>query len=244
MPTDPDTIAELLVENAVLATNPSPASSGALMHYFRLTVHAARIPRHPMDCVQLANSSLLGLQLDTTSRLKGEISGTPNDTDTGTARRQGEFDLVPAKPMSDTGPSEGLTGASDEPGGPSTEEETETTTGPAPPEPTSRPAPASLKRYGEVGRVLSVLLNEREAVFTPVPEGIALAYPGAIAAACRRPKEFLTSCQAQSLIVPEGGNAKHLVRKRGKDDTRLPPQYIVLAPRLRELLLAVTDTAQ
>jgi hypothetical protein len=115
--------------------------------------------------------------------------------------------------------------------------------------PTSAPAPEKksadlnrLNRFGEAGQVLKALAERllSEPEFTrlvSLKEGVALAYPQAIAPFCPQPQRFLSDCEAQGLLVdPSGG--RRLVHTRGANDAHLPEQYLVLSPRIAKCLPA------
>ena len=231
VPTDPDTLAELLVEKSVLAENPKPASTRVHRHYFRLTIHAPQVPKHPMDCVQLVNPSLLGLQLDTLTPLPVEIKGGLSRNDDDEVVQQAEMNL-------DSGAGPGAGAAAD--GGAASAsrspvmnvDDAETTDAVDESKPASPGVARGLLRYGIAGEVLSAMLTKGTDAFVVVADGIAIAFPDAVKAVYAQPKDFLSSCQAQSLIVPAANDASRLVRKRRKNDDSMPEQYVVLVPRL------------
>ena len=223
--TDPDSIAELLVEHDILSINSHPTSSKVLPHYHRITVHAPHIPKHPMDCVRVANPTLLGLQLGTVSPVDVEVAGRPSvEPAVGDLQPDLLSSVIEeASPPPDTADA--------------APEECE-----APEEQASSKASvtfdtAPLRRYGTAGEVLIELAQAEQSPFVAIEEGLALAYPTAVAGVCDNPAEFLTSCRTQSLLVASSNARKPtVIRKRSKEQTELPDQYIVLVPRLAEVL--------
>jgi hypothetical protein len=250
VPNNPDTVAELLIEKSILMVNKHTTT---LPHYFRVVVHAPHIPKHPMDCVRVTKPILLGLQLDAVSPVAVEVVGQPRNEEGTDGVQQAELDLDSASPPSSP-PKLVETGKD----GPNTEDSTNTKkralsqslvgsgalseksqvvqSQPTGKLSTEESQPSPLHRYGEVGKVLEALARGGTDAFLPVKEGIALAYPSAIEALCERPKEFLTLCQTQSLLVPEKGGSNRVVRKRRKAEEGLPEQYIVFVPRLAKPL--------
>ena len=222
--TDPDSIAELLVEHDILSINPHPTSSKVLPHYHRITVQAPHIPKHPMDCVRVANPTLLGLQLGTVSPVDVEVAGQP----------AAEPEVADPQPdllssVAEEAPSLDKSGAAPEESEPK-EEETD-------PNPSLTFDTSPLRRYGTAGEVLIELAQAEQSPFVAIEEGLALAYPAAVADVCDNPAEFLTSCRTQSLLVAANNTRKPtVIRKRSKAQSELPDQYIVLVPRLAAAL--------
>lgn len=222
--TDPDSIAELLIEHDVLCINPHPTSSKVLNHYHRITVHAPHVPKHPMDCVRVTNPTLLGLQLGTVSPVDVEIAGRPkavsDETDLQPDLLASAVDVDP--PVSEAATVDQLPAEVLEEH--STHQENHFDATP-------------LQRYGAAGQVLIELAQADDSPFIATEEGLALAYPTALAGICDNPAEFLTSCRTQSLLVASDNARKPtVIRKRSKQQPDLPDQYIVLVPRLAEAL--------
>ncbi|MGI9295057.1 MAG: MobH family relaxase [Pseudomonadales bacterium] len=233
IPNDADTVAELLTAKTILSINEHTTT---LPHYFRIVVHAPHVPKHPLDCVHLVNPMLLGLQLDAVSRLNIEIVGQPAENIVADDNPQGEFELAASAEESVT--PQQLAPSSESPPlrSPKTPDNSTEEPSSSTPATADLTAPTALARYGEVGKVLEALVQDGGMAFLRVNDGIALAYPGGLEPVCERPKEFLSSCRTQSLLVAESGNPDRVVRKRRKTEKELPDQYIVLVPRLAKSL--------
>lgn len=234
--TDPDSIAELLVEHDILLVNPHPTSSKVLNHYHRLVVHAPQVPKHPMDCVKVANPTRLGLQLDTVTPVNVEVLGQPKAPVDGADPQQDLLDSTLGE-SGDTRDEVSRTDVDRAEEPPAAIVPTEVNdiraTGPTP----AQSDVSLLRRYGIAGEVLMTLAQSDSPPFVATEDGLALSYPHALDGVCDNPSGFLTSCRTQSLLVPAPGTRKSsVIRKRVGNNTTLPEQYIVLVPRLAEPL--------
>lgn len=232
MPRDPDTLAELLMAHGVFA--PNPHLNAGLKHYFKLVPQMRGVPKQGLEVVKIADTELLGLQLQGVDRIVSEIAGsapTPSASsdEDASAPKALELPLSPAKP-----PVAYSIAA----------EPLQVTLPPLPPPQSAAPASAAksdsgyerLRRFGAPGLVLQRLAEHLLAQPDSLPvvrvaEGVAIGFPEAIVSFCPKPQDFLASCEAQGLLVPEKVGGRKFLRTRSADQTHLPAQYVVLAPR-------------
>jgi conjugal transfer pilus assembly protein TraI len=240
--TDPDSIAELLIEHDILLVNQHPTSSKVLNHYHRIVIHAPQVPKHPMECVMVANPTMLGLQLGTVTPVDVEVVGRPAAQPEPEDPQQ---DLLATATHADRAETEETASSPPRPKSIPSDDRHEVAT---PPQAVATDSDSEegatqdtdlspLKRYGVAGEVLMALAASDRSTFVATDEGWALPYPNALQGICDNPAEFLTSCRTQSLLVPIPNARKPtVIRKRSKNDTALPEQYIVFVPRLAEPL--------
>lgn len=240
MPRDADTLAELLLAHGVFA--PNPDHNAGLKHYYKLIPQMRGVPKHGLEVVKVADTQLLGLQLESVERIPAELAGaTPPRTAPVQDKESAPASLeLPLAPSSNEG-------------GPAADSQLQQVT--IPPLPPPRPSAAAsvnsenqaganlerLRRFGAPGLVLQrlaqhLLAEPGSLPVVPLPEGVALGFPEAIGAFCSRPQEFLAACETQGLLIPETAGGRKFLRKRATDQTHLPAQYVVLAPRAAKYL--------
>jgi hypothetical protein len=231
VPSDPDTLAELLMGHGVLAPNPNVTAG--LKHYFRILPQLRGLPKHWLEVVKVADTELIGLQLQGVDRLPAEVLGSGSSNASASVelkpeRAPEQLLLEPQAPMGATSE----TSVSEPP--------------PLPPPKKAQPGAGErdaafladrFKRFGAPGLVLQKLadqlLNAPQSVAVArVPDGVAIGFPEAISALGSQPQEFLAACETQGLLVPEKTGGRRFVRSRASDQKHLPPQYIVLTPRI------------
>lgn len=233
VPRDPDTLAELLMAHGVFAPNPN-VNTG-LKHYFKLIPQMRGMPKQGLELVKIADTELLGLQLQGVDQIAAELVGSPParpcsaDEEASTPKAH-ELPLVPATPPVATN---------------SEAELREVTLPPLPPPQSAAPPNGArsaesferLRRFGAPGLVLQklaehLLAEPHSLPVVQVAEGAVLGFPEAIVSFCPKPQEFLASCEAQGLLVPEKVGGRRFLRTRGPDQAHLPAKYVVLAPRV------------
>lgn len=127
------------------------------------------------------------------------------------------------------------------------------------PAPASRPpedaaaAFKSLNRFGEVGQILKALAQRllaepggpanRITQLIAMEEGVALAYPEAIAPFCQDPQQFLLACEAQGLLVADKTAGRRTLRTRPPGQSNLPEHYVVLSARVAKYLPLRADAS-
>jgi conjugal transfer pilus assembly protein TraI len=243
VPSDVDTLAELLTSNGILV--PNPHTTRGLKHYYKITPDARGIPKSGLEVVRLADPELIGLDLSGVEPLEVPSSAgsaevvsvqqdllspsgkhperRPADTTQAGALETEDQDVVPAVERTNVStaevgrahtPAESQLAASDL---------------------------SALGRYGEAGKTLrSVALKTRnDPAFKVVfkhSEGVALAYPDGIEPFTERPQDFLQDCEAQGLLVSGKGSGRRIQRARPGQD-HLPEQFIVLTPRIASFFM-------
>ncbi len=253
IPTEPDTLAELLEAKGILTpalerTTKSP--------YHRVRVLAPGVPRQALAMVRLADPDSIGLKTQTVVPVELEYVAKDIGQEghlTSTQPTAGGQIELPLASLDDTQTLEGEGGALKEalethPVQHRTQLPTSSASSLSEPraktaelESTPVDRLKALDRYGVAGQVLRCLaerLREGKAEGTVFdhPEGVAIEYPGAISPFIDNPQAFLEACRAQNLVVGEGERHTQLVRQaRGKDPKR-PAQYIVLTKRIGELI--------
>lgn len=236
-PRDADTLAEVLLAHGVFA--PNPHHNAGLKHYYKLVPQLRGVPKHGLEVVRIADTQLLGLQLESVDQIPAELVGAPVSRATPVQDRKSvptplELPLAPSSdeitPAPDPQPLHGMVP-------------------PLPPPQNSVAAGETqaaanlerLRRFGAPGLVLKKLAQQLLAEpgslpVVPVSEGVALGFPEAIGAFCSQPQEFLTACETQGLLVPETAGGRKFLRKRAADQAHLPAQYVVLVPRAAKYL--------
>ena len=227
VPSDPDTIAELLVETEILAVNDASAS---LPHYFKIVPDTHQVPRQPLDVVRLTDPNLIGVRIDAVDPVALEVVGA-------TRVQAGGQGSQASLPLTETAAAVEVETAEE------AEDVSEVPRGPAAP---ARAAADEqelerLKRYGPAGEVLRELAEQlREsgdpgAVFLHA-DGVAMRFPDAIQAFCDRPDEFLSACRAQNLIVTDKRHPAQCVRTRPQREGGQREQFVVFSPRIGRIL--------
>lgn len=230
LPRDPDIIAELLIEHGVLVANPSVTSG--LKHYHKLLPQVRGAPKQSLEVVRIADAELIGLQVHGVDPIPAEIVGSsaatsseqhassaePEPLQLPLEREDHTREVVPLRERADTPPALQPASPKGQAAGPAAQLD-------------------RLKRFGLPGAVLQKLAehvarNPDSKAIARTPDGIAIAYPDGVAPHCPEPQEFLASCEAQGLLVPEDAAARRFVRTRKSDERHLPLRYIVLAPRI------------
>lgn len=257
VPRDPDTLAELLTAHGVLTPNPNVTAG--LKHYYKLVPQLRGVPKQTLEVVKIADTQLIGLQLQGVDRIPAELAGTLPETSSqspsppapvASASAAMAPASVPAKPRStkrDPGAeSKTLQLPLEETRGANSTVPVELPPLPAPEKaPQMEPATAinlePLKRFGPPGLTLQKLAlgltdGSVHLSLKRVADGIAIEFPESIAALGADPQEFLTSCEAQGLLVPDKAGGRRFVRARTADQSHLPLQYIVLAQRVARYL--------
>lgn len=229
LPRDADVIAELLIGHGVLAANPSVTTG--LKHYYKLLPQMRGAPKQSLEVVRIVDAELIGLQIHGVDPIPAEIVGST----AGAGSEEGPSTVEP-EPLQL--PLEGGDRASAE----MLVREPTATPPPQQTSPTPQPVRSEtqldrLKRFGLPGAVLQKLAEHlsREPdskTITRTPDGIAIAFPEGVAPHCREPQEFLASCEAQGLLVPEDAAGRRFIRTRKVEEGHLPLRYIVLAPRI------------
>lgn len=234
VPRDPDTLAELLVAHGVFA--PNPHLNAGLKHYFKLVPQMRGVPKQGLEVVKIADTELLGLQLQGVDRIAAELAGSPPvrplSTDDEGASTPKLLELPLATATQPVIPS-------------SAAELRQVTLPPLPPPQSAAPASGAkssasferLRRFGAPGLVLQklaehLLAEPHSLPVVQVAEGVAIGFPEAIVSFCPKPQEFLASCEAQGLLVPDKVGGRRFLRTRGTDQAHLPAQYVVLVPRV------------
>ncbi len=239
-PRDPDTIAELLIAHGVLV--PNPAAASALKHYFKITPQMRGAPKQGLEVVKIADVELLGLRTEGVDAIEADIIGASKN---GPAAVNGKdpapqvLELPLDTRSRDIDRASESTGTAREAAAGAPERSLVTAlVGPA----TQAPADLGrLKRFGEAGVVLRAL-GERLmadpgfARIVRLAEGVAIAYPEAIAPFCERPQAFLAACETQGLLVLDPVAGRRVLRARTTGQTHLPEQYVVLSPRVAKYL--------
>lgn len=262
VPRDPDTLAELLTAHGVLTPNPNVTVG--LKHYYKLVPQLRGVPRQTLDVVKIADTELIGLQLQGVDRVPAELVGVQPEAISPPLASSPAIASASAVPVS-AGSSARSRSTKRDPGPESKTlqlplEETRETRGAdstAPVELPPLPAPhraaqisvesatainlEPLKRFGPPGLTLQKLAlgltdGSVNLSLKRVADGIAIEFPESIAALGADPQEFLTSCEAQGLLVPDKAGGRRFVRARTPDQSHLPPQYIVLAQRVARYL--------
>ena len=229
LPRDADVIAELLIGHGVLAANPSVTTG--LKHYYKLLPQMRGAPKQSLEVVRIVDAELIGLQIHGVDPIPAEIVGS-----TGGAGSEEGAPTAEPEPLQL--PLEGGDRASAE----MLVRDSTATPPPQQAPPTPQPARSEtqldrLKRFGLPGAALQKLAEHlaREPdskTIARTPDGIAIAFPEGIAPHCREPQEFLASCEAQGLLVPEDAAGRRFIRTRKVEEGHLPLRYIVLAPRI------------
>lgn len=231
VPRDADTLAELLMAHGVFA--PNPLLNAGLKHYYKVIPQMRGVPKQGLEVVKIADTQLLGLQLEGVDRIAAELLGAPS-------QRTAAADDSPPAPKSLELP---LTSSSSAPVTSPAGQALDSTIPPLPPPVTGNEERSfeGLRRFGSAGLVLQKLaqhlLAEPESLpIVPVAEGAALGFPEAVVAFCSKPQEFLAACESQGLLVPEKAGGRRFLRTRAADQPHLPAQYVVLASRIAKHL--------
>lgn len=235
VPRDPDTLAEILVAQGVLASN--PAASCGPKHYYSLLPHLRGVPKLAIDVVKLADPSLLGLHLEGVERIDASCTAAPTEpkSDVADASPPDPLQLPLSVPICNEPDKEASRTNADDIAlrtGNSAEQGDRL---------------ESLTRFGTAGRILR-RLGERLMVDGNDPhvkltqEGLAVDIPEGVAPYCENPKEFLESCEAQSLLVPSRPGTHRFLRPRATNGSRPAQAYVVLAPRIARHFTFLTGT--
>lgn len=251
VPSDVDTLAELLTSNGILV--PNPHTTRGLKHYYKINPEARGIPKSGLEVVRLADPELIGLDLSgvepleaPSSSASAELVNVQQDLlSSSSTPREKELSKQPETPP--TGESQAAVPDEDERGVEPAVERLKVSTA----EEATAGAPAdshvaasdlsALTRYGGAGKTLrSVALKTRNdpgfKVIFKHTEGIALAYPEGIEPFTERPQDFLQDCEAQGLLVSGKGSGRRVQRARPGQD-HLPEQFIVLTPRIASFFM-------
>lgn len=230
-PRDPDTIAELLLSHGVLAAN--PAAVGALKHYYKLTPNARGTPKQALEVVKLVDAELVGLNLDGVDAIEAELGSNPkSDPPVSPPQTAAPRSLELALDVS--APAEAPSAVRE-----SGVETTSTVVASTEAESEVNP----LSRFGEAGKVLRALAqrlrDEPQCVaVASVEGGLAVPYPDAITGLCDRPQEFLASCEAQGLLIPDKAAGRKLIRNGPTGKVPIRGQYVVFAARVSKHLIS------
>jgi conjugal transfer pilus assembly protein TraI len=234
VPRDPDTLAELLTAHGVFA--PNPLLNAGLKHYYKLIPQMRGVPKQGLEVVKIADTQLLGLQLEGVDQIAAELLGSPSP------RTAAPEEEPPPPKILD------LPLASPSPATSASPQELDATLPPLPPRTSSVSSHEGrgakfeqLRRFGPPGLVLQrlahhLLAEPHSLPIVPVAEGAALGFPEAIVAFCPKPQEFLAACESQGLLVPEKVGGRRFLRTRAADQPHLPAQYVVLATRVAKHL--------
>ncbi|MBL8268708.1 MobH family relaxase [Steroidobacter sp.] len=259
VPRDPDTLAELLAAHGVLTPNPNVTAG--LKHYYKLVPQLRGVPRQTLEVVKIADTELIGLQLQGVDRIPAELVGAlpeaisaplaspPAGASASAVPAPAVLSAKPRSTKRDPGPeSKTLQLPLEEARGAGSTASVELPPLPAPQraaqiavEPVNAINLEPLKRFGSPGLTLQKLAlgltdGSVNLSLKRVADGIAIEFPESIAALGADPQEFVTSCEAQGLLVPDKAGGRRFVRARTPDQSHLPPQYIVLAQRVARYL--------
>lgn len=230
LPRDPDTLAELLLAHGVFA--PNPLLNAGLRHYYKLIPQMRGVPKQGLEVVKIADTQLLGLQLDGVDQIAAELLGAP-PARAATAEGEPPSPTILELPLDSTSGATALGAA------------VQALDATRPPLQSERSGSAAsferLRRFGPPGLILQklarhLLAEPNSLPIVPIAEGAALGYPEAIVAFCSKPQEFLASCESHGLLVPEKVGGRRFLRTRAADQPHLPAQYVVLAPRVAKHL--------
>jgi len=262
VPRDADTLAELLTSHGVFTLNPNVTAG--LKHYYKLIPHLRGIPRQTLDAVKIADVELVGLQLQGVDRIPAELVGALPEATAATVAAPAVVPTASAMPAASATPAKSRSTKRNagtesktlqlpldevrEPQGSVSSLPVELPPLPSPQRvapTTAEPAIAAnlepLKRFGPPGLTLQKLAQgltdgSVNLSLKRVADGVAIEFPESIAALGADPQEFLTSCEAQGLLVADKAGGRRYVRARTSDQSHLPPQYIVLAQRVARYL--------
>lgn len=229
-PSDPDTLAEILVSQGVLSNN--PLTSKGLRHYYKIAPEVRGVPKHALEVVRLADPALI-LSLDGIEA--AELSNTEKESPQLPLGR-----LLPEEPRPPVLAEQPANRADARDVLPTvTEPRRAEVPTPVPVVQDVVPAPpdlSGLDRYGSVAGVLRELIlrsrsGESGRLFHKHPQGFAIAFPAGFSGACENPRNFLQDLEAQSLVVIDPQTGRRTYRSKPGANS-LPEQYVVLSGRL------------
>lgn len=241
IPRDPDTIAELLIAHGVLRINPGVING--LRHYYHITPKLRGVPKQSIQVVKVADTDLIGASIADAVPVELEgADGPPPEKQTSkkSGRAVSTLELpFESAPASATGPAARQTDGTPPVVSLRIEHSTEMTAE------SGRLAAVQgfqhFDRFGDAGKMLKALAERLrdDPGFTgavPVNDGVAIAYPDALAALSIQPQEFLAACEAQSVLVTDKTHGGRVLHTRAPGQTDLPEHYVVLTARVAKYL--------